>query len=151
MRKRHTFPKARVRLDSTGTLVLYEFRTLNLQGVDMAGDARLGSVLRHMREDRGLSLKAAAAKLGTERHATVSEIEAGKRNASFSEIVVLASLYGVTLPDVLAAASGEEEPLQVAVALPRADGSLTEGDRIAIAQMERAARDYISLKGVLSS
>jgi transcriptional regulator with XRE-family HTH domain len=117
----------------------------------MAGDARLGSVLRQMRESRGISLKAAAGALGTERHATIAEIEAGKRNASFAEIVSLASLYGVTLPDVLAATSDETKPLEVAIALPRAVGSLTESDRIAIARMERVARQYASLKGVLGS
>lgn len=117
----------------------------------MAGDAGLGSVLRQMREDRGISLKAAAGVLGTDRHATIAEIESGKRKASFAEIVSLSGFYGVTLSDVLAVASGEAERLDVAVALPRADGSLTEGDRIAIARMERAARDYISLKDVLRS
>jgi transcriptional regulator with XRE-family HTH domain len=116
----------------------------------MAGDAHLGSILHRMREDRGISLKTAATALGTERHATVSEIESGKRTATFAEIVKLAAFYGVTLADVLAAVSGEEVPLHIAVALPRASGTLTEGDRIALARMERAARDYVSLKTVLA-
>lgn len=117
----------------------------------MAGDARLGSVLRDMREARGISLKTAASALGTARHATVSEIESGKRTAAFAEIVKLSEVYGVTVPDVLAATAGEEVPLDVAVAFHRADGTLTESDRIALARMERAARDYAVLKAVLES
>ncbi len=117
----------------------------------MAGDARLGSVLHRMREDSGISLKTAASTLGTERHATICEIESGKRTAAFAEIVQLAALYGVTVSDVLAATSGAEVPLDVAVAFPRASGMLTEGDRVALARMVRVARDYASLKAVLSS
>lgn len=117
----------------------------------MAGDMRLGGMLREMREARGISLKAAAAALGTERHATISEIEAGKRNISFAEMVRLAETYGVTLPDVLEAAAGEESPLEVSVALPRATGSLRDVDRAAVARLERLARDFVALKSVFKS
>jgi len=117
----------------------------------MAGDSKLGSVLRKMREGRGISLKAAAGVLGTERHATIAEIEAGRRNATFAEIVSLAAAYGVTLPDVLAATSGVNRPLNVQVALPRAEGPVTDADRLAIARLERTARDYTALKDVLGS
>jgi transcriptional regulator with XRE-family HTH domain len=104
-----------------------------------------------MRDARGISLRAAAEVLGTERHATISEIESGKRTATFAEIVKLAAFYGVTLSDVLAATSGEAVSLDVSAAFPRADGELTESDRIALSRMERVARDYVSLKVVLGS
>lgn len=115
----------------------------------MAGDARLGSVLRDMREERGISLKAAASSLDTDRHATVSEIEAGKRSVSFAETARLAEFYGFTLPDVMAALAGEAQPLDVQVALARAEDSMTEIDRIAVCRLERAARDYRDIRGLL--
>jgi transcriptional regulator with XRE-family HTH domain len=117
----------------------------------MAGDARLGSVLRGMRDGRGLSLKAAAAALGTDRHATVSEIESGRRTASFAETARLAEIYGYTLADVMAGIAGGVQPLDVAVALPRAEGALKESDRIAIGKLERAARDYRAVRELLES
>lgn len=118
----------------------------------MAGDVRLGSVLRGMREARGISLKAAAECLGTKRHATISEIETGRRGVSFSEVVKLAGFYGMTLAEVLRAA-GEDgtDSVRVAVPLARATGDLCESDRIAIARMERLAKDLASLKSVLGS
>lgn len=116
----------------------------------MAGDPRLGKALRTLREAQGISLKAAAgALLGTERHATIAEIEAGKRGVSFAEMVRLAEIYGVTLADVLSHASEEAKPLPVTVALPRTAGELGDEDRMALARMERAARDYAALKAVL--
>ncbi|TLN25455.1 helix-turn-helix transcriptional regulator [bacterium] len=115
---------------------------------DMGGDARLGSALRAFREDRSISLKAAARALGTDRHATVSEIESGKRTPSFAEIVKLAQAYGVTLPDVLDAVAGRQDALEVSVALPRATGSLEDVDHAALSRLERLARDYASLKSV---
>ncbi len=114
----------------------------------MGGDARLGSALRAFREDRSISLKAAARALGTDRHATVSEIESGKRTPSFAEIVKLAQAYGVTLPDVLDAVAGRQDALEVSVALPRATGSLEDVDHAALSRLERLARDYASLKSV---
>jgi transcriptional regulator with XRE-family HTH domain len=117
----------------------------------MAGDARLGSVLRHMREDRGVSLKAAASALDTGRHATVSEIESGKRTASFAETARLAEFYGFTLSDVMAEMTGDAQPLDVVVALPRAEGALTESDRLAICRLERTVRDYRAVRALIES
>ncbi|MDP2182654.1 MAG: helix-turn-helix transcriptional regulator [Actinomycetota bacterium] len=117
----------------------------------MGGDAHLGQTLRGFRESRGISLKAAARALGTERHATVSEIESGRRSASFAEMVKLAEAYGLTLPDVLDAVAGRPDVLEVSVALPRAAGSLEDVDRAAIARLEKLARDYVSLKSVVES
>lgn len=117
----------------------------------MTGDARLGGVLREMREARGITLKAAAEALGTERHATISEIETGRRNISFAEMVRLSEAYGVTLPDVLEAAAGEVSPLGISVVLPRAEGALQDADRAAVARLERLARDFVALKSVIES
>ncbi len=117
----------------------------------MGGDALLGSILRQLREAKGLSLKTAAAAIGTDRHATISEIESGKRRATFAETAKLAAAYGATLPDVLDAMAGREPTLQVAVVLPRATGTLEDVDRAAVSRLERLARDYASLKSVLES
>lgn len=126
----------------------------NLEGGDaLAGDAELGQVLRMLREAKGISVTSAAQALGTERHATVSEIEGGKRKATFAEVVRLAALYGVSVSDVVQGLAGEgrTNPTspKVAVALPRAEGPITEEDRLALARLERAAGDYADLKLVL--
>ena len=121
----------------------------------MPGDAGLGRVLRSLREDRGISVTSAAQALGTSRHATVSEIESGRRKATFVEVVTLAALYGVGVADVVGAVADEGSAAPVrseaAVVLPRAEGPMTEGDRLALARLERAARDYADLKSVLGS
>ena len=121
----------------------------------MAGDVGLGRILRSLRDARGISVTSAAQALGTSRHATVSEIESGRRKATFAEVVKLAALYGVGIADVVDASANEGSvapaPCEAAVVLPRADGPMTEGDRLALARLERAVRDYIDLKSVLGS
>lgn len=116
----------------------------------MPGDAQLGRVLRALRQERGISLKTAAEALGTDRHATISEIEGGRRKVSFSEMSKLAKLYGVTLADVSSAMEGAALAREVSVALPRAQGDIDEAGRLALARLERLARDYASVKQVLA-
>lgn len=134
-------------------MTLYGIGTLN-GGRGVSGDTGLGQVLRELRESRGLSLKSAAQALDTDRHATIVEIESGKRRATFAEVVKLAAAYGVSVADVVdgvggAQGSGAAQGLDVVVALPRAEGPLTEDDRLALARLERTARDYADLKSVL--
>lgn len=121
----------------------------------MSGDAGLGQVLRELRESRGLSLKSAARALETDRHATIAEIESGKRRATFAEVVKLAAAYGVSVADVvngvIGGGSGVAPRADVVIALPRAEGPMTEDDRLALARLERTARDYADLKSVLGS
>jgi len=120
----------------------------------MAGDVGLGRILRSLREARGISVTSAAQALGTSRHATVSEIESGRRKATFAEVVTLAALYGVGVADVVGVLADDGSAAavrsEVAAALPRAEGPMTDGDRLALTRLERAARDYIDLKSVLS-
>src|SRR5450756_452778 len=52
-------------------------------------------IWRQLWERRGLSQKAAAQALNTDRHATIAEIESGKRRTTFAEVVRLATAYGV--------------------------------------------------------
>jgi transcriptional regulator with XRE-family HTH domain len=138
-----------------GMMLLYEICTSN-ERRSVSGDSDLGQVLRGLRESRGLSLKSAAQALGTDRHATIAEIESGKRKAAFAEVVKLAAVYGVSVADVVndvrgAQSSGAAQGLDIVVALPRAEGPLTEDDRLALARLERTARDYADLKSVLGS
>jgi len=131
---------------------VYGISTSQKGGKGLAGDAELGQVLRVLREAKGISVTSAAQALGTERHATVSEIEGGKRKATFAEVVKLAALYGVGMSDVVQGFRGEPScpsPRKVAVALPRAEGPINEEDRLALARLERAAGDYADLKLVL--
>ena len=119
----------------------------------MAGDVGLGRILRSLREARGISVTSAAQALGTSRHATVSEIESGRRKATFAEVVKLSALYGVGIADVVDASADDSSAVpvrsEVAVALPRTEGPMTEGDRLALARFERTVRDYVDLKSVL--
>jgi transcriptional regulator with XRE-family HTH domain len=115
----------------------------------VAGNLDVGRVLKDLREAKGISVTSAAQQLGTARHATVSEIEAGRRRVSFDEMVTLAGLYGVTLSDLMGRIGGQQTPGRVAVALPRANGDIKEQDRLALARMERLAAEYESLKAVL--
>jgi transcriptional regulator with XRE-family HTH domain len=117
----------------------------------VTGNVELGRVLKELRERRGITLLTAARALGTERHATISEIESGKRKASFDETATLASLYGTTVGDIMSTLAGRETELDVEVTLPRADGELSEADRLALARLERLAREYSSLKQVLGA
>ena len=138
-----------------GILDLYGICTSS-EGRSVSGDSRLGQVLRELRERRGLSLKSAAQALNTDRHATIAEIESGKRRATFAEVVRLAAAYGVSVADVVdgvgsAEGSGVARGPDVIFALPRAAGPMTEDDRLALARMERTARDYADLKSVLDS
>jgi len=140
-------------LDRRDMIAMYGLSTDSEGGDALAGDAELGQVLRMLREANGISVTSAAQALGTERHATVSEIEGGKRKATFAEVVKLAALYGVSVSDVVQGFVGEEGTYpsspKVAIAFPRAEGPITEGDRLALARLERAAGDYAGLKLVL--
>jgi transcriptional regulator with XRE-family HTH domain len=140
-------------LDRRDMITMYGISTRDEGGYVLAGDAELGQVLRMLREAKGISVTSAAQALGTERHATVSEIEGGKRKATFAEVVKLAALYGVSVSDVVQDFAGEGASCspspKVAIALPRAEGRITEEDRLALARLERAAGDYAGLKLVL--
>ena len=136
-------------------IAMYGISTHAKGSMRVAGDAELGQVLRSLRETRGLSVTSAAQALGTDRHATVSEIESGRRKATFAEVVKLAALYGVGVADVVGglgdADSNGAARAEVVTALPRADGPIGEDDRLALARLERVAKDYIDLKSVLGS
>ncbi|MGV8083557.1 MAG: helix-turn-helix transcriptional regulator [Coriobacteriia bacterium] len=115
----------------------------------MEGSARLGRVLKSLRENRNISVVAAARAIGTERHATISEIESGRRRVTFEESAKLAALYGVSIGELTAALSGAEIVREVSLALPRAQGAYCEADALAIARLERLAGDYQKLKRAL--
>jgi transcriptional regulator with XRE-family HTH domain len=129
-------------------LRMYDNRTYE-GGVPVeSGNVDLGRVLKELRERQGVSLLSAARALGTERHATIAEIESGKRRVTFDETVTLASLYGVGVGDVMSALSGVQEAVEVDVALPRAAEEVNEADRLALARLEGLAREYARLKRV---
>ncbi|SEN75549.1 helix-turn-helix domain-containing protein [Actinacidiphila rubida] len=61
---------------------------------------RVGLRLRHLREDRGLSLSALARQSGAGK-ATLSELEAGRRNPTLETLYALTTALGVPLSAVL--------------------------------------------------
>lgn len=133
----------------SGMMSLYVFRTITWEVGPLAGSPELGRVLKEMRERCGISLVNAAKAIGTDRHATVSDIESGRRSVSFEESVNLAALYGVTMADLAAAMSGKGKQEAATFALPRATVELGEPDRMALARLERLAADYSRLQQVL--
>lgn len=63
-------------------------------------NATVGRRLRHLREERGLSLSALARQSGTGK-ATLSELEAGRRNPTLETLYALTTALGVALSAVL--------------------------------------------------
>lgn len=68
--------------------------------------AALGSALRELREERGLSLRQAAARAGMSA-AFLGEVERGLKEASSETLARLAAALGTSLPDVLYRAADE--------------------------------------------
>ncbi|MFC6149400.1 MULTISPECIES: helix-turn-helix domain-containing protein [Mumia] len=68
---------------------------------------RVGARVRRLREDRGLSLSALARAAGIGK-ASLSELEAGRRNATLSTLYALAAPLGVPLAALLDEAVGAE-------------------------------------------
>jgi len=70
---------------------------------------RVGLRLRQLREERGLSLSALARQSGTGK-ATLSELEAGRRNPTLETLYALTTALGVPLSAVLTGEDGAPHP-----------------------------------------
>lgn len=68
-------------------------------------NARVGQRLRELREERGLTLSALARRSGTGK-ATLSELEAGRRNPTLETLYALTTALGVPVSAVLAGPGG---------------------------------------------
>jgi len=80
---------------------------------DGSGELQLGSMaigekLRHFRESKGLSLRAAAEKAEISNPA-ISQIETGKiKNPGFDTVVSLCNVYGISPLDLIEQQPGKE-------------------------------------------
>jgi Zn-dependent peptidase ImmA (M78 family)/transcriptional regulator with XRE-family HTH domain len=103
---------------------------------------RLGELLRHAREQAGLSQEAAAEAIGLNR-VVLSYYEGGQRQPALPAASALARLYGLSLAELLEEGEAQLEPTEVLFRVAPAE--LSDRARAGMGQFSSLVRAYVDL------